>query len=113
MPTMPDSCSERCRTKKFAHATLCTLTRHAFRFFKGEDWPKNYAVAIEYYKLAAAENYEAAQHRLEQLLASQEYKNTQVPQTRPQPKTWRLWSLFRRGKPTAPSTTSINAGIGV
>ncbi|KAJ8656689.1 hypothetical protein O0I10_007536 [Lichtheimia ornata] len=82
-------------------------------FFKGEDWPKNYAVAIEYYKLAAAENYEAAQHRLEQLLASQEYKNTQVPQTRAQPKTWRLWSLFRRGKPTAPSTTSINAGIGV
>ncbi|KAI7874758.1 HCP-like protein [Lichtheimia hyalospora FSU 10163] len=82
-------------------------------FFKGEDWPKNYAVAIEYYKLAAAENYETAQRRLDQLLASEEYKSTQIPQPRTQPKTWRLWSLFRRGKPTAPSSTSTNARIGV
>lgn len=113
MPTKPDSCSERCRTEKIAHATLCILTRHAFRFYKGEDWPKNYAVAIEYYKLAAAENYEAAQRRLEQLLSSQESKSTQISQPRVQSRTWRLWSLFRRGKSTAPSTTSISAGNGV
>ena len=70
-------------------------------------------MAIEYYKLAAAENYETAQRRLDQLLASEEYKSTQIPQPRAQPKTWRLWSLFRRGKPAAPSTTSTNARIGV
>lgn len=68
------------------------------RFFKGEGWPQNYAVAAEYYKLAAAENYQPAVDRLRQLAAlEEEQKNREIatiasPSTRRKP--WRIWSFF-------------------
>ncbi|KAG2222580.1 hypothetical protein INT45_008699, partial [Circinella minor] len=78
-------------------------------FYKGEgSWPQNYAVASEYYKLAAAEDYQPAKERLDQLAALEAQKEAAkaaAAESAMKRKPWQFWTMFGGGGRRKPAAT--------
>ena len=94
----------------FLNSLLCYHGGYnIIRFYKGEgSWPQNYAVASEYYKLAAAEDYQPAKERLDQLAALEAQKEAAkaaAAESAMKRKPWQFWTMFGGGGRRKPAAT--------
>lgn len=92
---MPDICLEKCKWRRPLWLSEHFTYNFCCRFFKGEGWDRNLALAADYYKMAAVENYEPAVKRLAELNAIEEEearKSTEKAARRRS--NWKIWSIF-------------------
>jgi hypothetical protein len=64
------------------------------RFFKADGWEHNLALAADYYKMAANENYEPACKRMAELTAIEEEHRRSKEKAASKRRTWKIWSMF-------------------
>jgi hypothetical protein len=67
---------------------------HNDRFFKADGWNHNLALAADYYKMAANENYEPAIKRMSELNSIEEEARKSLEKASTKRNTWKIWSIF-------------------
>lgn len=80
----------------------CSKLTYISRFFKADGWNHNLALAADYYKMAANENYEPALKRMAELNAIEEETRKSLEKASSKRNNWKIWSIFgSRRKATA------------